>query len=118
MPQTSNAFPVPNAQPVLKARSFRCMGTVISLTVPGAALAGAHSTDDELAAAPAVVERLFLELDQTFSLYRPDSEAGSMARGELTLREASAGMRERYAEALEWRLRTEGAPTACWTFPA
>jgi thiamine biosynthesis lipoprotein len=109
MPQTSNAFPVPNAMPVLRARTFRCMGTVISLTVPGA-LAGGHSTD-ELAAAAAVVERLFLELDQTFSLYRPDSEASSMARGGLTMREASAGMRERYAEAMEWRLRTEGAFT-------
>jgi thiamine biosynthesis lipoprotein len=110
MPQTSNAFPVPNARPALRARTFRCMGTVVSLTVPGA-LAGSPSTDDELAAAAAVVERLFLELDQTFSLYRPDSEASSMACGGLTMREASAGMRERYTEALEWRLRTEGAFT-------
>jgi thiamine biosynthesis lipoprotein len=110
MPQTSNAFPVPNARPALRARTFRCMGTVVSLTVPGA-LAGSPSTDDELAAAAAVVERLFLELDQTFSLYRPGSEASSMAFGGLTMREASASMRERYAEALEWRLRTEGAFT-------
>jgi thiamine biosynthesis lipoprotein len=87
------------------------MGTVISLTFPGDPVAGGRSTEDELAAAAAVVERLFLELDQTFSLYRPESEASRIASGGLPLREASAGTHERYAEALEWRLRTEGAFT-------
>src|SRR6478752_5699172 len=50
-------------------------------------------------------------MQRTSSLYRPDSEASRLARGELTLRTASAQMRERYAEAHEWRLRTEGAFT-------
>jgi len=87
------------------------MGTVISLTMPVDSPAGGSGQEDELAAAAAVVERHFLELDQTFSLYRADSEASRLARGELSLRDASAAMRERYAEANEWRLRTEGAFT-------
>lgn len=129
MPQTCRDSRLQPARPALKARTFRSMGTVISLTVPAggavpprstalsnsAALTGekaaADAPDDELAAATAVVERLFRDLDQTFSLYRPDSEASRLARGELSLRAASAGMRGRYAEALEWRLRTEGAFT-------
>jgi thiamine biosynthesis lipoprotein len=87
------------------------MGTAISLTMPGIPGPGGHSAEDELAAAAAVVERVFLELDQTFSLYREDSEASRLARGELSLRAASPGMRGRYEEALEWRLRTHGAFT-------
>lgn len=87
------------------------MGTVISLTMPVNPAAGGNGQEDELAAATAVVERLFLDLDQTFSLYRADSEASTIARGELSLRDASVGMRARYAEALGWRLRTEGAFT-------
>ncbi|HJW00047.1 MAG TPA: FAD:protein FMN transferase [Arthrobacter sp.] len=97
------------------------MGTVISLTLPaapaaeghtaGGHTAGGHTAEDELEAAAAVVEHLFRELDQTFSLYRPDSEASRMARGETTMRGASDPMRERFAEALGWRLRTEGAFT-------
>ncbi|PVZ56964.1 FAD:protein FMN transferase [Arthrobacter sp. H-02-3] len=81
------------------------MGTVISLTVP----AGAAVADHELDAAVAAVERVFARLDESFSLYRPDSEASRLARGELSLREASAGMRDRYADAVGWRLMTEGA---------
>ncbi|MBT2533723.1 FAD:protein FMN transferase [Arthrobacter sp. ISL-48] len=87
------------------------MGTVMSLTFPSGPAAEGHPSDDEIAAAAAVVERLFLDLDQTFSLYRPDSEASRLARGELALRNVSAGMRERYEEALDWRHRTEGAFT-------
>ena len=87
------------------------MGTVISLTMPVGIAAEGQPPLDELAAATAVVERLFRDLDETFSLYRPDSEASRLARGELTLRTASPQMRERYAEAHEWRLRTEGAFT-------
>nr|WP_159829634.1 FAD:protein FMN transferase [Arthrobacter sp. 9AX] len=97
------------------------MGTVISLTIPAGKVPapassnglgpGGHPADDELAAAAAVVERTFRDLDQTFSLYRQDSEASALARGELTLREASAVTRALFAEALEWRLRTEGAFT-------
>ena len=95
----------------LRARTFTCMGTVISLTVPADTHKAPQSAEDDLEAATAVVERLFTELDATFSLYRPDSEASRMARGELGLRDASAEMRTRYEEAAGWRLLTEGAFT-------
>lgn len=84
------------------------MGTVISLTLATDVAAG-QAAEDELAASAAVVERIFRDLDETFSLYRPDSEASRLARGDLTLRHASTSMRQRYAEAHDWRLLTEGA---------
>jgi FAD:protein FMN transferase len=112
MPPTSNPLPAATAGTTLKARTFECMGTVIGLTLPVGSPAEGQPGFEELTAATAVVERLFRELDEKFSLYRPDSEASRLARGELTLRTASAQMRERYAEAHEWRLRTEGAFTA------
>jgi thiamine biosynthesis lipoprotein len=93
----------------LKARTFGSMGTVISLTVPAGAVPGTAGGERELDAAAAAVERVFARADETFSLYRPDSEASRLARGELFLRDSSARMRDRYAEALSWRLRTEGA---------
>ena len=98
----------------LKARTFGSMGTVISLTVPAGALGSAAvpataGGDRELDAATAAVERVFAYSDEIFSLYRPDSEASRLSRGELPLRESSAGMRDRYADALGWRLMTEGA---------
>lgn len=95
----------------LRARTFTCMGTVISLTVPADTQKAPGAAEVELEAATAVVERLFTELDATFSLYRPDSEASRLARGELVLRDASAEMRARYEEAAGWRLLTEGAFT-------
>jgi thiamine biosynthesis lipoprotein len=95
----------------LRARTFTCMGTVISLTIPADTQEAPQAAEDELEAATAVVERLFTELDATFSLYRPDSEASRMARGELSLQDASAEMRARYEEAAGWRLLTEGAFT-------
>ncbi len=95
--------------PALRARTFCSMGTVISLTVPAGAVPGAAGGEAKLDAATAAVERVFAGLDETFSLYRPDSEASRLARGELCLRNSSAGMRDRYADALTWRLRTEGA---------
>ena len=95
--------------PALRARTFSSMGTVISLTVPAGAVPGAAGGEAKLDAATAAVERVFAGLDETFSLYRPDSEASRLARGELCLRDSSAGMRHRYADALTWRLRTEGA---------
>ncbi|MFE4226257.1 FAD:protein FMN transferase [Arthrobacter sp. NPDC056886] len=91
------------------------MGTVISLTVPARALGAAAfpgtacGGEREFDAAVAAVERVFARADETFSLYRPDSEASRLARGELSLRDASASMRDRYADALSWRLMTEGA---------
>ncbi|NUT73120.1 FAD:protein FMN transferase [Pseudarthrobacter sp. C4D7] len=87
------------------------MGTVIGLTLPVGDPAEGQPGPDELTAATAVVERLFRDLDETFSLYRPGSEASRLARGEMTLPHASVQMREAYAEAHEWRLLTEGAFT-------
>ncbi|MFP5311806.1 MAG: FAD:protein FMN transferase, partial [Actinomycetes bacterium] len=93
------------------ARTFQCMGTVIGLTMPLDSPAEGQPGFDELGAATAVVEHLFRDLDETFSLYRPDSEASKLARGDVKLPQASAQMRARYAEAHDWRLRTEGAFT-------
>ena len=97
--------------PQLKAKTFQCMGTVISLTVPVAPGKGSAAGELALTAAAAAVERLFRELDARFSLYRPESEASRLARGELQLRAASQDFRDRYAEAADWRLLTEGAFT-------
>ena len=94
----------------LTARTFGSMGTFISLTVPAGADPGT-AAGAGLDAATAAVERVFTVFDETFSLYRADSEASRLARGEYSLREASAGMRDRYADALSWRLMTEGAFT-------
>lgn len=90
-------------RPTLQARTFSCMGTVISLTLPTA------SGEDELVAATAVVEHLFAGLDETFSLYRPESEASRLARAEIRLPDASEETRRLYAYAVGWRLVTEGA---------
>lgn len=96
----------PISEPVLRSRIFGSMGTAVSLTVP----AGSQSRDGvALEAAAAAVEQVFAVLDQRFSLYRPDSEASRLARGEGTLRGASEEMRTLYAEAASWRLLTEGA---------
>lgn len=95
----------------LRARTFACMGTVISLTVPTDAHKAPQAAAEELEAATAVVEHLFTELDSTFSLYRPDSEASRLARGELALPAASEEIRARYEESAEWRILTEGAFT-------
>ena len=94
----------------LRARTFRSMGTVVSLTVAGSTWADA--AQDELESAVEVVQGVFTELDRTFSLYRPASEASRLARGELTLACASGSMQDLYAEASEWRLATEGAFSA------
>ncbi|MET3919593.1 FAD:protein FMN transferase [Arthrobacter sp. UYEF20] len=115
--QRTSEFENPGvAPPALKTRTFGCMGTVISLTMPfSAAHAGTlprtNGTEHPIDAATAAVERLFGGLDETFSLYRPESEASSLARGEITLREASQQVRDRYAEAAGWRLLTLAAFT-------
>lgn len=84
---------------VAAARVFPAMGTVVSL-------AGDVTPEvtDEIRAA-------FEELEQRFSLYRPDSEASRIARRELPLTQASPEMREAYEVALTWGSRTEGAFT-------
>ncbi|WAH99573.1 FAD:protein FMN transferase [Arthrobacter sp. MMS18-M83] len=88
------------------------MGTVVSLAVPAGPATAPQAAVDELEAAIAVVEQLFNGLDRTFSLYRADSEASAMARGELALTDASADMRRLYVQASEWRTLTENAFTA------
>ncbi|MFK4637505.1 FAD:protein FMN transferase [Paenarthrobacter histidinolovorans] len=103
MPHTSSSTQ-------LRARTFRSMGTVVSLTVASGGYA--QTAVDELESAAAVVEDKFTELDLAFSLYRNGSEASRLARGELTLAHASESMRALYAEAAEWRLATDGAFTA------
>lgn len=74
---------------------FNAMGTSISLQ----------------GAAPAMprVEAAFEELEQTFSLYRADSEASRIARGDLLLTRASQQMKDVYALAHQWREATGGA---------
>ncbi len=100
------------AEPRLRSRTFTSMGTVVSLAIPAATRTAPQAAVEELEAATAVVEQLFTGLDRTFSLYRPDSEASAMARGELALRDASVDMRRLYVEAVHWRSLTEGAFTA------
>ncbi|MDR6620184.1 thiamine biosynthesis lipoprotein [Sinomonas atrocyanea] len=97
--------------PALRARTFVCMGTVVSLTVPVGPGEGLQDDLARLEAATAAVEDQFAALDAQFSLYRADSEASRIARGELTLLQASPLMRELYADAVRWRRRTEGAFT-------
>jgi len=98
-------------RPELKAKTFRCMGTVVSLTVPAEPKDWTATADAALARGTGVVEQLFRDFDARFSLYRPESEASRLARGELSLRSSSQEFRDRYAEAVEWRLRTGGAFT-------
>lgn len=107
-PAENTAEGAPNRSgPVLKSRTFQCMGTVISLALPTGAC-GAPDGGPALEGATAAVERVFTGLDSMFSLYRPDSEASRMARGEVTLRDASAAFRARFADATGWRLLTDG----------
>ena len=77
---------------------FPTMGTMVSLTT-------------ERAVAAEAVERVFRDADRRFSLYRPGSELSRIARGDLRLDDASASVIAVYAEALDWRTRTEGAFT-------
>ena len=126
MPRTSkdptSKDPAASQPPWLRASTFNSMGTAISLTLAGNRPGPKTRPADRLTpegqrlpahrqAAAAVVERIFRELDQTFSLYLPQSEASLIARGDLPLPEASEVTRGLFAEALEWRLRTEGAFT-------
>ncbi|MGO4860342.1 FAD:protein FMN transferase [Arthrobacter sp. 2MCAF14] len=101
-----------SAEPCLRSRTFTSMGTVVSLAIPAAPGTAPQAAVEELEAATAVVEQLFNRLDRTFSLYRPDSEASAMARGELALMDASTDVRRLYVEATEWRTLAEGAFTA------
>lgn len=95
------------SNPALRSGTFECMGTVISLTLPAGTL-GTQEGGPVLEDASAAVERVFGGLDAVFSLYRPDSEASRLARGEVALRDTSAAFRARFADAAHWRLLTEG----------
>ncbi len=57
------------------------------------------------------IEDAFAELEERFSLYRPESELSRIARGELNMTHASEQLRSVYEEALGWRTRTEGTFT-------
>ena len=108
MLQTSKPSPAGSTAqgaPALKSRTFQCMGTVISLALPAG---DARDGGEVLEGAAAAVGRVFAGLDATFSLYRPESEASRLARGEVTLRDASAVFRARFADATGWRLLTDG----------
>ncbi|ASN54093.1 FAD:protein FMN transferase [Sinomonas sp. R1AF57] len=87
------------------------MGTVVSLTVPAQPGSPSDADADRIEAATAVVEDQFEDLDARFSLFKPNSEASRVSRGELSLMEASPLMRGLYADAVRWRRRTDGAFT-------
>jgi thiamine biosynthesis lipoprotein len=81
---------------------FETMGTTVSLAFAGPAPERAGG----------VVERVFAILDRRFSLYRADSEATAVARGELAIADASPSYRNSYALAKRWSAETRGAFTA------
>ena len=89
----------------MTAHTFTTMGTVVSVRVPDA---DSSSIDRAQALEDAIAEATskFMALDHRFSLYREDSEASAVARGELALADASEELRAAYAESLEWRNRT------------
>ncbi len=81
---------------------FDTMGTTVSLVFA--------SAPPETAIAS--VEAVFAALNRRFSLYRPDSEASAVARGELAVADASLKYRDAYALADQWAADTDGAFTA------
>jgi len=85
-------------------RTFDTMGTTVSLR-----LVEVVGVDAD--AAVAVAQDAFEDLNERFSLYRDQSEISRIARGELTLAQASDEMRSAYGDALEWRDKTGGAFT-------
>ncbi len=66
---------------------FDTMGTTVSLVFAGAAPDGAIDS----------VEAVFAALNRRFSLYRDDSEASAVARGELAGADASVKFRESFS---------------------
>ena len=86
----------------MAVHTFDTMGTAASLRFAGS-----------LPAAPVLraVSESFDDFDRRFSLYRPDSELSRIAAGDLALPQATATLRQAYAEALDWRRRTDGAFT-------
>ena len=89
----------------MSVHTFASMGTVVSVRMP-------DDVDADVARkAVAAVEQEFTVRDERFSLYREDSEASLIARGEIRLTESSQTMRDAYSEALVWRDATGGAFT-------
>ena len=80
---------------------FTSMGTAVSLVFAVEAPAGAI----------AAVENVFRALDDQFSLYKPESEATSVARGVVPIAQTSRRMRDTYDLAERWRSATSGAFT-------
>jgi thiamine biosynthesis lipoprotein len=76
---------------------FPTMGTMASLVAEREVAVGS-------------VEQVFDGFERRFSRYRPESELSRIANGGLRLEE-SAEVTEVYAEALDWRRRTDGAFT-------
>lgn len=89
----------------MSVHTFVTMGTVVSIRVPDSDSATAERAR-ALKSAIAAAEAAFTALDERFSLYREESEASAIARGELALADSSEEMRAAYAESLEWRNRT------------
>ncbi|MEO7121556.1 MAG: FAD:protein FMN transferase [Lacisediminihabitans sp.] len=91
-------------EPTLLRHRFESMGTVVSVSAR-------LPVGSEWAAVCTEVESAFQRFDARFSLYRQESELSRIARGELSLTEASEELREVYALAIEWRSATRGAFT-------
>jgi thiamine biosynthesis lipoprotein len=89
----------------MSVHTFASMGTVVSVRMPD------QLDGDVVRAAVAAVEHEFAVRDERFSLYREDSEASRIARGEMPLTGSSQTMRDAYSEALVWRDATGGAFT-------
>jgi len=89
----------------MSVHTFETMGTVVSLRLPD------DLTSEAAQMAVSAVTGEFTDRDARFSLYRPDSEASRIARGELALTASSDEMRDAYAESLVWRDATGGAFT-------
>lgn len=83
---------------------WNVMGTVASLRIPDRFV-------DEHPAAVAGVRGVLAMYDETYSLYRDESPLSRLARGEATLADLDADIRDTYARAIEWRNRTGGAFT-------
>jgi FAD:protein FMN transferase len=78
---------------------FETMGTVGSLMVPG----------DLPADLARRVVSVFNEMDERFSLYKPESEASRVSRRELAFSDASSAYRSAYWVAHDWGTLTDGA---------
>ncbi|MGF7235359.1 MAG: FAD:protein FMN transferase [Frankia sp.] len=84
------------------------MGTIVSIDVRTPL--EPEGLERAFAAAAAVLH----DADETFSTYRADSWVCRIARGEATLEQAPAQVREVYALAEDCRLRTGGAFDPAW----